>query len=102
MLRPDLTKRFLLKAGVACAALQPLSSFQVMAGSTKIVDPIWSVAEQILRDLKLTSFPDRDFIITAFGATQNQLCDKAIAEAIAACHQAGGGRVVVPEGVWST
>lgn len=102
MLQPDLKKRFLLKAGIATAALQPLLSFQVTAATAKVVDPIWDVADQILRDLKLTSFPDRDFVITAFGAQKNQRCDKAIKEAIAACHQAGGGRVVVPEGVWST
>ena len=102
MLQPDLKKRFLLKAGIASAALQPLLSFQVTAAAAKVIDPIWTVAEQILRDLKLTSFPDRDFVITAFGAQKNQRCDKAISDAIAACHQAGGGRVVVPEGVWST
>ncbi|RVT46645.1 glycoside hydrolase family 28 protein [Rheinheimera sediminis] len=99
---PDLKKRFLLKACAASAVLQPLLSFKVTAAAAKVVDPVWAVAEQILRDIKLTSFPQRDFVITAFGAKQNQRCDKAIAQAIAACHQAGGGRVVVPEGVWST
>ena len=49
-------------------------------------------------------FPDRTFPITAFGAkgdggTKNT---KAFAEAIAACHAAGGGRVVVPAGKWLT
>ncbi|WP_186435167.1 glycoside hydrolase family 28 protein [Rheinheimera sediminis] len=102
MLIPDLKKRFLLKACAASAVLQPLLSFKVTAAAAKVVDPVWAVAEQILRDIKLTSFPQRDFVITAFGAKQNQRCDKAIAQAIAACHQAGGGRVVVPEGVWST
>jgi len=49
-------------------------------------------------------FPDRTFSITDFGAR----CDgttkntAAIAAAIAACVQAGGGRVLVPAGVWLT
>lgn len=49
-------------------------------------------------------FPEKDFIITDYGAieggeTVNTL---AIAKAINACHKAGGGRVVVPSGEWLT
>jgi polygalacturonase len=49
-------------------------------------------------------FPNRTFAITTFGArgdgeTKNT---KAFADAIAACHAAGGGRVVVPAGQWMT
>ncbi len=50
-------------------------------------------------------FADRDFDITKYGASsaasaaQNQ---KAITAAIAACAKAGGGRVVVPAGTYST
>ncbi len=102
MLNPDLKKRFLLKAGMGTAALQPLLSFELNAAATKVADPIWAAADQILLNLRHTSFPDRDFVITAFGAKKNQRCDEAIAAAIEACHQAGGGRVVVPEGLWST
>jgi len=102
MLQPDLKKRFLLKAGIASAALQPLLSFPVTAVSTTIKDTVRDLANKILTDLKNTSYPDRDFVITDFGAEKNKRCDKALTAAIAACHQAGGGRVIVPEGLWST
>ncbi len=49
-------------------------------------------------------FPDRDFVISEYGATADttQICTDAIAAAIEACHKAGGGRVVVPAGEWLT
>lgn len=47
-------------------------------------------------------FPARDFAVTQFGATGDgeMDCTRAFAEAIAACQAAGGGRVVVPPGVF--
>ena len=49
-------------------------------------------------------FPDRDFDITKFGASEGGKQDAtgAIAKAIAACATAGGGHVVVPPGVFHT
>ncbi len=49
-------------------------------------------------------FQDTDFLITDYGALADSLAvnTEAIANAIRACHEAGGGRVVVPEGVWLT
>lgn len=47
-------------------------------------------------------FPDRDFAITAYGATVGQSATAAIAGAIKACSEQGGGRVIIPEGVWKT
>lgn len=49
-------------------------------------------------------FPDRDFDITVYGAVPSSegICTEAIAEAIGACHSAGGGRVVIPAGEWLT
>lgn len=50
------------------------------------------------------TFPDRDFPITDFGAKEGENADntKAFAAAIDACNKAGGGRVVVPAGLWKT
>lgn len=51
------------------------------------------------------SFPERTFPITRFGAKTNasaKVNQKAINKAIAACSKAGGGKVVIPEGVWMT
>ena len=47
-------------------------------------------------------FPDKDFPITAYGAVAEGDASPAIAKAIAACAEAGGGRVVVPAGRWRT
>ena len=49
-------------------------------------------------------FPARDFEITKFGAVGGgaRPCSDAIRKAIAACHDAGGGRVVVPAGKFLT
>lgn len=49
-------------------------------------------------------FPKKDFLITRYGAKPGGVFNntKAIAKAIAACNKAGGGRVVVPAGVWLT
>ena len=56
----------------------------------------------ILARIKAPEFAARDFVITDFGARPGEDCTEAIARAIAACHEAGGGRVVAPEGVWLT
>jgi len=49
-------------------------------------------------------FPDRSFDIRQYGAAFENVAatTTAIAEAIAACHKSGGGRVVVPAGEWRT
>jgi len=49
-------------------------------------------------------FPDRSFLITEHGAIGDghTLNTSAFAKAIQTCAQAGGGRVVVPPGVWLT
>ena len=50
------------------------------------------------------TFPDRSFSITQYGAKPGGVTKntQAINDAITACHQAGGGRVSVPAGVWLT
>lgn len=49
-------------------------------------------------------FPDRDFVITNYGAVPGNVeaTTKAIAKAISECNAAGGGRVVIPAGRWMT
>jgi len=50
------------------------------------------------------TFPQRDFKITDYGAIANTPSEstEAIRRSIEACHAAGGGRVVVPQGVFIT
>lgn len=62
----------------------------------------WADYERILAGIVAPKFPDRDFPITDFGARPGADVTAAIREAIAACHRAGGGRVVVPAGQWLT
>lgn len=54
--------------------------------------------------LNVPVFPKRDFAIADFGAKPGAevLNTDALRRAIAACHAAGGGRVVVPAGTWLT
>ena len=54
--------------------------------------------------IKAPQFPARDFEVTKYGARGDgsMLCTGAIGHAIAACAEAGGGRVIVPPGVFLT
>ena len=58
----------------------------------------------ILSRIKPPVFPRRDFPVTRFGAVADSKtdCTEAFRQAIAACHKAGGGRVVVPSGIFMT
>lgn len=62
----------------------------------------WDQVPGILQQIKAPVFPDRDFTITTYGATADSLSDAlpAFKAAIAACNEAGGGRVVVPPGTY--
>ncbi|MGA2556702.1 MAG: glycosyl hydrolase family 28-related protein, partial [Verrucomicrobiota bacterium] len=64
----------------------------------------WSSVPAILARIQAPQFPARDFPITDFGAKGDGAadCTEAIAQAIAACHAAGGGRVVVAGGTFLT
>ena len=67
-------------------------------------DDAWLQVPAILRRIKPPVFANRVFAITRFGAVADGTtdCSAAFAEAIAACHKAGGGRVVVPAGTFLT
>jgi polygalacturonase len=66
-------------------------------------DP-WKEADVILARIKAPTFPAKDFLITAYGAVNDGAtdCTEAFKKAIKACSEAGGGRVVVPAGKFST
>jgi polygalacturonase len=83
----------------------------VLAGAPALAQPPrlggddgWKEADAILARIKPPAIPRRDFPITRFGAKPGGEvdCTKAIAAALAAAAKAGGGRVVVPAGVWLT
>jgi len=58
----------------------------------------WEQVPKILSNIKAPQFPDKDFVITDFGAVGDGKtnCTEAFKKAIAAANEAGGGRVVVP------
>jgi len=64
----------------------------------------WSQVPAILARIVPPTFPDREFPITRYGAIAGgtNKCTDAFKQAIAACHQAGGGKVVVPAGKFLT
>jgi polygalacturonase len=64
----------------------------------------WADVPAILDRIKPPKFPSRDFNVVQYGAMPNSGAEAtdAIAKAISACSQAGGGRVVVPSGEFLT
>ncbi|HEX7955343.1 MAG TPA: glycosyl hydrolase family 28 protein [Pyrinomonadaceae bacterium] len=66
-------------------------------------DP-WARVPEILKRIKPPVFPKRDFAVTKYGALGDGKadCTDAFRKAVAACNKAGGGRVVVPAGVFLT
>ena len=72
----------------------------------QIPQEIWKESEQIEKQIKKTSFPDRVYNIKDFGAKEGNngeiLCHEAINLAILTCSQTGGGTVLVPPGEFLT
>ncbi len=64
----------------------------------------WSRVDSILQRVKEPSFPSQDYLLTDFGAKGDGStdCSRAFANAIGQCSRAGGGRVVVPRGLFIT
>ncbi|WP_426208912.1 glycoside hydrolase family 28 protein [Massilia sp. TWP1-3-3] len=121
---PNLQRRTLIRATSAAGLLAAGGCATGTATLASPADP-WRRAQAIIDRVGLPrTFRQEDFVITAYGArpaalvsvkgrltddTSGQLaspapgshdCHGAIAAAIAACHQAGGGRVLIPAGNW--
>jgi polygalacturonase len=111
MSRSELSRRRFLELAGAATALAALPVPLLGRGAAPQTPPAtapagnaWAEAEEILARIVPPSFPARDFDVTRYGATGEgaSLCTSAFREAIAACHAAGGGRVVVPPGRFLT
>ena len=88
-----------VRAGVLCAVVLLLAG--TIFGAFKSVDP--GTTPFPMSPVPEFVFPDRAFSIVDYGATPGETkSTAAFAKAIAACHAAGGGRVVVPRGTWHT
>ena len=64
----------------------------------------WGQLKSILANINTPKFPHKNFDIIKYGAKGDGItdCTKAFKKAIEACNQAGGGKVLVPEGVFLT
>jgi polygalacturonase len=87
--------RRLLLSFVICSAVVP----QIV-----ICQGGWKNLPRILKRIAPPSFPQRDFPITSFGAVGDGTtdCSGAFKQAIDKCTRTGGGRVVVPKGIYLT
>jgi polygalacturonase len=81
--------------GLAC-----LTRLDLDRPAPDTTDDLWAGVAAIRRRIVPPRFPDRAFEITRFGAAADTDRDSTAAfrAAIAACHEAGGGHVVVPRG----
>ncbi|TWU30474.1 glycoside hydrolase family 28 protein [Bythopirellula polymerisocia] len=84
-----------------------ITSIAVYSNSTSAVvaelkHSDWDSVPSILAQIKSPEFPDRDFLVTDFGAIGdgNFDCHAAFQAAITECANSGGGRVVAPAGRW--
>lgn len=66
-------------------------------------DP-WKELEIILKNTKEPTFKNSDYSILDYGAVADgkTVCTKAFRDAIKACTEKGGGRVIVPKGIYFT
>jgi polygalacturonase len=84
--------------------LQIVFCLYLLAGLSVPVEAGWDQVDEILSRIKAPQFPKRDFTLTDYGAVADNKsdCTDAFKRAIAAAHEIGGGRVVVPPGSFVT
>jgi unsaturated rhamnogalacturonyl hydrolase len=81
-----------------------LSAAATNAAKKPAFAPEWKQLPKVLAKIKAPVFRKREFPVTQFGAVADGQtdCTEAIRKAIETCHQAGGGKVVVPAGQFLT
>lgn len=63
---------------------------------------VWKRCEQVVSGIQAASFRKQDYNILQYGAHKEEDVTEALKKAIRACHEEGGGRVIVPKGVYYT
>ncbi|HEX7736158.1 MAG TPA: glycoside hydrolase family 28 protein, partial [Ktedonobacteraceae bacterium] len=105
----QLTRRQAVKAGIALAgglAISPLvvHEFQTLTSAGAATTLPWPAANAIVAATTIPTFPNKNFLVTTYGAKGDGKTDNTAAfkKAITACNAAGGGHVIVPSGTYST
>jgi hypothetical protein len=98
--------RFKCAGLLACAATLGTLLFNTGCAATNSNGSAsaWDQMPEILARIVPPRFPAKDFPVSDYGAVEGGTVKstEAFAKAIAACHEAGGGRVVVPKGKFLT
>src|SRR5213595_715215 len=94
----------LLVGGSGALLLSRAGAAMALESSLHLAEDPWAQLPQILSRIKAPTFAKRDFVATRYGARGDGKvdCTDAIRKAIDECNRAGGGRVVIPEGEFST
>jgi len=107
-LRRYLIVRSAWRHGIACAFLAAAVSL-AYARNDALVDYQYDSSQEVELPFEMKipeppRFPDRAFNLLDYGgvADAHTSNTQAFSKAIAACHKAGGGRVIVPPGRWFT
>lgn len=95
MMNSRVSRRSLL-AAFGTTALAGCSSLK--STSQPVCADDWVEAQRIRSSIQVPVFPPRDFPLSDFVRPGEADVSAALARAIRTCHQAGGGRVVVPAG----
>ncbi|RBP53012.1 glycoside hydrolase family 28 protein [Arenicella xantha] len=99
-------RQFVLAACASSTALANSKSYAQPGDicSNTNLESEWAKADFIRKQIIAPTFPKRIFNILDFGAVNDAetLNTKAINAAIQACHTAGGGTVLVPDGLFLT
>lgn len=95
MIRQSVFTGILIMASLFACAPEPAPT------ATQPVDK-WEIAREIEREVKPPQFPDKVFNVLDYGVREGADLNnaEAFARAISECHKAGGGKVVVPKGVY--
>jgi polygalacturonase len=107
--RRDLLRLSAVAAGAGALAT-PLLAGPASAAAGRAAGPAGPrsaadrAADRIVASVRRPRFPGRVFPVTRYGAAGDGTtdCTAAFAAAIAACHRAGGGHVLVPSGQFLT
>jgi polygalacturonase len=99
-----ISRRNLLRLTALGAATPVLAGVPAARASAAPRSAADRAADRIVASVRRPWFPPRDFPVTRFGAVGDGTTKNtaAFAAAIAACHRAGGGHVIVPAGAFLT